>query len=243
LEWVMANSTVFISYAREDAELAIRLYNDLKRAGIQVWLDKVSLLPGQRWEVSIRETIKTSRYFIPLISVNSVKKVGYVQREVRMALDILDEYPESEIYMIPVRLDKSEPDHPKLRELHWVDMFPDWHDGLNKILLSVKVDSQLPALESFRAKTKSTPLSPMEFAVSEGKRSELFQRIQAFAPPDLVPEALYKADKSNQDEVNDILSDSSLTTEDKVTLMIMTIMKKLDQDIERQAQYIDFVQQ
>jgi hypothetical protein len=122
-------------------------------------------------------------------------------------------------------------------------MFPDWHNGLIKILLSVKADSQLPALESFIAKTKSTPVSPMEFTVSESKRSELFQRIQAFAPPDLVPEALYKADKSNQAEVDRILSVSSLTTEDKVTLMTMTIMKKLDQDIERQAQHINFIQQ
>jgi len=39
------------------------------------------------------------------------------------------------------------------------------------------------------------------------------------------------------------LRDPSLTVEDKVTLMIMLIMKKMDQDIERQAQYINSIQQ
>jgi hypothetical protein len=40
-----------------------------------------------------------------------------------------------------------------------------------------------------------------------------------------------------------VLSDPGLTVEDKVTLLIMMIMKKMDQDIERQANYINALQQ
>ncbi len=40
-----------------------------------------------------------------------------------------------------------------------------------------------------------------------------------------------------------VLNDPSLTVEDKVTLMIMMIMKKMDKDIERQANYINDLQQ
>jgi hypothetical protein len=45
------------------------------------------------------------------------------------------------------------------------------------------------------------------------------------------------------DEVSAVLNDPSLTVEDKVTLMIMLIMKKMDKDIERQANYINSLQQ
>ena len=47
----------------------------------------------------------------------------------------------------------------------------------------------------------------------------------------------------HQMEVAGVLADPSLTVEDKVTLLIMLIMKKMDKDIERQAQYINSIQQ
>jgi hypothetical protein len=48
---------------------------------------------------------------------------------------------------------------------------------------------------------------------------------------------------AHQAETASVLSDPSLTVEDKVTLLIMLIMKKMDRDIERQAQYINSIQQ
>src|SRR5688572_7321258 len=48
---------------------------------------------------------------------------------------------------------------------------------------------------------------------------------------------------AHQMETANVLSDPSLTVEDKVTLLIMLIMKKMDRDIERQAQYINSIQQ
>jgi len=131
--------TVFISYAREDIETARRLYEDLKRAGAEPWFDKESLLPGQKWKVAIRQAITDSRYFLAVLSSKSVTKRGFVHRELTEALELLDEFPESEIFIIPVRLDDSRPSHEKLLELHWVDMFPSWEDGLKKILRAIRV--------------------------------------------------------------------------------------------------------
>jgi hypothetical protein len=48
---------------------------------------------------------------------------------------------------------------------------------------------------------------------------------------------------AHQAETAAVLADPSLTVEDKVTLLIMLIMKKMDKDIERQAQYINSIQQ
>ena len=60
---VMSGPTAFIGYAHEDLEAATRLYHDLKRAGIEPWLDKERLTGGQRWEAAIREAIGSSSFF------------------------------------------------------------------------------------------------------------------------------------------------------------------------------------
>ena len=44
-------------------------------------------------------------------------------------------------------------------------------------------------------------------------------------------------------DTSSILNDSSLTVEDKVTLMLMLIMKKMDKDIEKQMNHINQLQQ
>ncbi|MCP3996150.1 MAG: TIR domain-containing protein [bacterium] len=46
---------LFISYAREDLEIARRLYRDLKNLGYPAWIDTEDLLPGQRWKDSIQD--------------------------------------------------------------------------------------------------------------------------------------------------------------------------------------------
>ncbi|MCD4652761.1 toll/interleukin-1 receptor domain-containing protein [bacterium] len=126
--------SVFVSYAREDAKAAKKLYADLKIAGVQPWLDTESLSPGQKWRVEIRTAIRASRYFLLLLSSKSVQKKGYFQKEIKEALDVLDEFPESDIYLLPIRLDECDTDYERIRELHRVDMFPDWNDGLQKVI-------------------------------------------------------------------------------------------------------------
>jgi hypothetical protein len=89
------NKRVFISYAREDSDEALRLYNCLKaHTDLRPWLDKKDLLPGQKWQLEIRNAIHNSRYFIVLFSSVSVQKRGYIQKEVKFALCVLDEFPE-----------------------------------------------------------------------------------------------------------------------------------------------------
>ncbi len=78
--------TVFISYAREDADYAERLYKDLKNSGLIPWRDKDAIRAGENWKNAIRKAIKNNRYFIPLFSSKSVEKIGYVQREFKYAL-------------------------------------------------------------------------------------------------------------------------------------------------------------
>jgi len=139
---IVEKPRVFICYGREDREMASKLYNDLKSANITPWLDIENLLPGQIWEREITESIKRSQYFIVLLSKYSVNRTGFIQRELRLALDILDEIPESEIFLIPVRLDEETHFPDRLRHIQWVDLFPSWETGVNMIIRAIHRGSQ-----------------------------------------------------------------------------------------------------
>lgn len=125
---------IFISYAKEDIEVAGRIYDDLRKAGLNPWFDRESLLPGQRWKSEIHKAIRNCRYFLALLSTQSVTKKGYVQKEIKEAIDVLDEFPESTVFIIPARINECSPSHERLHDLHWVDLFPSYEDGLAKIL-------------------------------------------------------------------------------------------------------------
>ncbi len=113
--------TIFISYAREGEKKAVEVYDALIDRGHIPWMDKKALVAGQDWKLKIRKAIEPSQYFIALMSEQSVTKRGFVQKELRFALNVLGEIPPGQIYFIPVRLEDCDvPD--AIRSSHWVDL-------------------------------------------------------------------------------------------------------------------------
>jgi hypothetical protein len=128
---------LFISYGREDFDFAEKLYRRLKTLiGVQVWFDEVHLLAGISWKPAIRKAIRESDFFLSVLSSSSVNRRGYVQKERNVALEILDEFPEDQPYLIPIRLDDCEVPE-RMREIQYVDMFRGWNRGLQKILSTI----------------------------------------------------------------------------------------------------------
>lgn len=125
---------VFISYAREDVDAAERLYRSLKRRGANPWMDVKDLKPGQRWQAVIEREIESCSHFLALLSSRSVPKRGFVQAELRRALEVLDRMPEGQIFVIPARLDECPSPHPRFEHLHRVDLFPRWSSGVDHIV-------------------------------------------------------------------------------------------------------------
>jgi hypothetical protein len=68
-------------------------------------LNEEDLLPGQEWAREIPRALQTSDFILIFLSRNSVAKHGYVQREMKLALDAWQELPEGTIHTIPVRID------------------------------------------------------------------------------------------------------------------------------------------
>ncbi len=130
----MGNGRIFLSYAREDLETAKRLYSDLTARGLDVWWDVESLQVGQNWALAIRQAIRDSRFFIALMSSRSVGKAGYIQKETRLGLEALEELPPDRVFVLPVRVDDCEPSHPRLNDLHRLDLFPSYRQSLERLV-------------------------------------------------------------------------------------------------------------
>jgi hypothetical protein len=113
---------VFLGYAREDFDEVNSISDLLKKAGFEPWLDRDNLVAGQNWAKAVDAAIKSSDVFLAFLSTNAVSKRGYFQKELRTALDRMDELATEERFLIPVRLERC--DVPaSLETLHWVDYF------------------------------------------------------------------------------------------------------------------------
>ena len=65
---------VFISYSRSDSQVAEQLYKTLTAQGKRVWYDKYNLTDGGLFMDEIRQAIKTSTYFVPILTPNIEKE-------------------------------------------------------------------------------------------------------------------------------------------------------------------------
>lgn len=126
---------IFISYAREDKARVKQLYQRLADAGFQPWLDREHIIPGMKWEPVIKKALKQSDFVLVCLSATSINKRGFLQREIKQALEQAEEKLEHDVYLIPARLDDCEVPN-ALSELQWVDLFED--DGWQWLLKAIE---------------------------------------------------------------------------------------------------------
>jgi len=131
---------IFLSYAWEDEQRVMDLYQELHNAGFRPWMAKMDILPGETWETSIRQAIKGSDFFLVCLSANSIDKRGFLQKEIDEALDIQREMLDSDIYLIPVRLEDCQVPT-KLLHIQWVDLFE--KDGWIRLTKAISKGWQL----------------------------------------------------------------------------------------------------
>jgi formylglycine-generating enzyme required for sulfatase activity len=154
---------IFISYAREDETRVKLLYQQLADAGFQPWLDREHIIPGMKWEPVIKKALKQSDFVLVCLSANSINKRGFLQREIKQALEQAEEKLEHDVYLIPARLDDCEvPD--ALSEIQWVDLFED--DGWPLLLKAIEYGLKqrgktMPKPFSYAARTETAAPLPL----------------------------------------------------------------------------------
>ena len=113
---------VFICYASEDDKEATKVYKLLSEMGFQCFRDKDSLEPGVDWDQGIRQAIRATDFTIILISKRSRTKRGYIQREIKLALEVSEEMPENQVFIVPARIEECEIPH-RISRYHCCDLF------------------------------------------------------------------------------------------------------------------------
>ncbi|MEA2415385.1 MAG: hypothetical protein QOI58_2042 [Thermoanaerobaculia bacterium] len=126
-------------------------------------MDKKNLLGGQDWRIAIRKALRESSHFIALLSSNSVSKRGFVQKEIREAIAVLEEIPPDEIFAIVLRLEEVEPTYEALKNLHWIELFLSYEEGfreLQKSLTNAPVATSIRTVPPYISHLDSVKNSP-----------------------------------------------------------------------------------
>lgn len=141
---------VFLCHASQDKNLVRKLSQELDAAGwISPWLDEEKILPGQDWNLEIEKAVETTDTVIVCLSNKSVTKEGFIQKELRFALDIAEEKPEGTIFIIPLRLEDCSAPR-RLKMWQYVDYFPEQHmpQAFSQLLKSLKIRADAIGIKS-----------------------------------------------------------------------------------------------
>jgi len=138
---------IFLCHSSGDKPEVRNLYKRLSSDGFDPWLDEEDLLPGQEWKVEIPKAVKTSDVVIVCLSHKAINKSGYVQREIKFALDKAEEQPEGTIFLIPLKLEECDVPE-RLQRWQWVNLFEE--KGYERLMGSLR----------FRAETITSGSDP-----------------------------------------------------------------------------------
>jgi hypothetical protein len=126
----------FISYAKEDLNLVLKLYEGLKERAVNVWLDKEDLEKG-KWRPQIKSAIARSNNFILCLSKVSLKKMakgkGIMPDKFSFAYEIAVNKSEYAFTILPIRLEDCD----EISNFHQYDLFPDLGKGLDEIAVNL----------------------------------------------------------------------------------------------------------
>jgi hypothetical protein len=132
--------TVFLCHAHEDADFARQLANGLRENGINVWLDRDELRGGAEWDELIEHVLYNDvQYVIVLQSVSlKAKDVGYVNKEVHLAIKRQSYYRSPRIFLIPALIDGPESGLAALARFQSIDLTAG--EGINDLVKTIRRD-------------------------------------------------------------------------------------------------------
>ena len=126
---------VFVCHSSGDKPAVRNLHRRLVADGIDVWLDEDKLDPGMDWQFEIAKAVREAHIVIACLSESAINKEGYVQREIRFALDKADEQPEGTIFLIPLRLEACDVPE-RLSRWQYVNIYE--ADGYERLMRALR---------------------------------------------------------------------------------------------------------
>jgi hypothetical protein len=144
---------IFISYSRDDRPFVKRLSGDLRRFGLDTWVDIENIKPGLRWDTELDRAIKESDALIFVLSQNMV-----ASRWVLAELQHFASAGKKKIF--PVVIEDIDSSHvpTAISDIQWADFRHSYDHGLRTLLGAFGVD---PA-------AVPTETAPLPKSVSKG---------------------------------------------------------------------------
>ena len=158
-----AAGAVFLSYAREDADIARRIAEALRAFGVEVWFDQNELRGGDAWDTKIRTQIKTCALFVPLISQGTeARSEGYFRREWKLAIDRTHDMAGGKAFIVPVVIDATRETDASVPEEFMRYQWTRLTDGVPtpEFVMQVKRLLEAPKKSPANAAAKFSPPTP-----------------------------------------------------------------------------------
>jgi hypothetical protein len=124
---------LFISYASEDSQFVRSLSADVSAAGVETWVDREDLVPGDRWRGEIVTAIEECEALVVVLS-----RASAASREVPREVEAADRRQKR---IIPVIKEACDPRNMELvlAERHWIDFSTgDYAGGVRQLLAALQ---------------------------------------------------------------------------------------------------------
>jgi hypothetical protein len=123
----------FISYSHEDRDIAAHIADGLIQVGIDAWIDKYEIIPGDSIIKKIFEDgLSGADVFLIILSENSIKS-KWVKQELEVALIMRIE---GETRIIPLKMGNVKIPAP-LKPLMWIDMDGDFSQKIRELQMAI----------------------------------------------------------------------------------------------------------
>ena len=172
---------IFLSYAREDSERAEKIYSMINRPDRPVFYDKESLMPGMDWKEEIGKKLETCKLVLILYSRHTEEKEGFIQKEIRYALERSEMMPEGRIFIVPIRFDEATVPR-KIARYQWLDIKNDFDffsiEGYVNIAWQHIINLEPP--EDIAAQLKEEIVMLIQGRNTDGKRTFAYIKLSVF---------------------------------------------------------------
>jgi hypothetical protein len=119
---------VFFSYARADAQFALRLAEDMRGAGVDLWIDQLDIPVGAQWDRAVEDALKSCPRLLIILSPTSTASQN-VMDEASFAI-------EQNKQILPVLFQHC--DIPfRLKRLQYLDFTSDYDQAFTKLLMAL----------------------------------------------------------------------------------------------------------
>src|SRR5258706_11711853 len=123
----------FISYSHADRAIAERVAEGLRTGGIEAWLDKYEIIPGDSLIKKIfEEGLAGADVFVVILTESSIKS-NWVRQELDVALI---RRIEGITRVIPLKVGNVNIPDP-LRTLQWIDMAGDFDEKIRQLQMAI----------------------------------------------------------------------------------------------------------